>query len=149
MQLDVNALGDLIADLIADAMAPIQKENDELRKKVSEIEARDPQAIKPEPVDVGAIEDAVVAKLLASDRLEALADLAATKAVSDHFEANPVQHGRDADPEQIRDAVAKAAKGWRGWSRSGRRDDRPNRLAAGDHHEGRCDQSRARCRPGW
>jgi hypothetical protein len=108
MQLDVNALGDLIADLIADAMAPIQKENDELRKKVSEIEARDPQAIKPEPVDVGAIEDAVVAKLLASDRLEALADLAATKAVSDHFEANPVQHGRDADPEQIRDAVAKA-----------------------------------------
>lgn len=48
-----------------------------------------------EPVDLDALADAVVAKLLASDRLETLADLAAVKAVADHFEANPVQHGKD------------------------------------------------------
>jgi hypothetical protein len=36
-----------------------------------------------------------VAKLLASDRLETLADLKATEAVAKHFETNPVRHGRD------------------------------------------------------
>ncbi len=48
-----------------------------------------------DPVDLEALADAVVAKLLASDRLATLSDLAATKAVADHFEANPVQNGRD------------------------------------------------------
>lgn len=60
------------------------------------------------PVDLEALADAVVSKLLASDRLVTLADLAAAKAVSDHFEENPVQHGRDADPEMVKSAVAEA-----------------------------------------
>lgn len=47
------------------------------------------------PVDVDAIVDAVLAKLLSSDRLKTLSDLAAAEAVSEHFEANPVQHGKD------------------------------------------------------
>lgn len=47
------------------------------------------------PVDVDAIVDAVVAKLLASDRLRTLSDVAAAEAVAEHFEANPVQHGKD------------------------------------------------------
>jgi hypothetical protein len=46
-------------------------------------------------VDVAAVEDAVVSKLLGSERVDTLVDLAATKAVGDYFEANPVQHGRD------------------------------------------------------
>ncbi|MCD9005225.1 hypothetical protein LDO31_03050 [Luteimonas sp. XNQY3] len=59
-------------------------------------------------VDLGALADLVISKLLASDRLSTLADLAAAKAVSEHFEVHPVQHGRDADPEQIRTTVAEA-----------------------------------------
>lgn len=48
-----------------------------------------------DPVDLNAVADAVVAKLLASDRIDTLSDLAATKAVLDYFEANPVRHGKD------------------------------------------------------
>lgn len=46
-------------------------------------------------VDIDAIVDAVVAKLLTSDRLKTLSDVAAAEAVAEHFEANPVQHGKD------------------------------------------------------
>lgn len=48
-------------------------------------------------VDLNALADVVVAKLLASDRVESLFDLAAAKAVADHFEANPVRHGKDGE----------------------------------------------------
>lgn len=48
-----------------------------------------------EPVDLDLIIDGVVAKLLASERLKTLADVSAGAAVAEHFEANPVQHGRD------------------------------------------------------
>jgi integrin beta 3 len=48
-----------------------------------------------EPVDVAAVADAVIAKLLASDRLKTLAEVSAASAVAEHFEANPIQHGRD------------------------------------------------------
>ncbi|QNH21255.1 hypothetical protein HEP73_02169 [Xanthomonas sp. GW] len=61
-----------------------------------------------EPLDVDAVADAVVAKLLSSDRLQTLIDLATTEAVAKHFEANPVSHGKDADPAAIDKAVAAA-----------------------------------------
>ena len=50
---------------------------------------------KDAEVDVEAIIAGVVAKLLASDKLDTLADIAATEAVVKHFEANPVQHGKE------------------------------------------------------
>lgn len=53
---------------------------------------------KDAEVDVEAIIAGVVAKLLASDRLDTLADLAATEAVAKHFEANPIQHGKEGPP---------------------------------------------------
>lgn len=59
-------------------------------------------------VDLEALADLVVDKMLASPRLLTLVDLATADAVSKHFEANPVQHGRDADPAVI-DLAVKAA----------------------------------------
>jgi hypothetical protein len=61
-----------------------------------------------EPVNVEALEDAVVKRLLAADRLDTLADLKAAEAVERHFEEHPVRDGRDgedASPEQIASAV--------------------------------------------
>lgn len=48
-----------------------------------------------EPVDVGAIVDAVIAKLLDSDRLVTLSDVDVGAAVARYFEENPVRDGRD------------------------------------------------------
>ncbi|REM99146.1 hypothetical protein DSI35_22960, partial [Mycobacterium tuberculosis] len=59
-------------------------------------------------VDLESLADLVVDKLLGSPRLITLLDVATTEAVSKHFEANPVQHGRDADPAAI-DTAVKAA----------------------------------------
>ncbi len=61
-----------------------------------------------DPADLEALADLVVDKMLASQRLLTLVDLATADAVSKHFEANPVQHGRDADPAVI-DLAVKAA----------------------------------------
>lgn len=60
------------------------------------------------PVELEALADLVVDKLLGSARLETLLDLATTAAVAKHFEANPVRHGRDADPAAIEAAVRAA-----------------------------------------
>jgi len=46
-------------------------------------------------VDLAIIESGVVERLLGSERLETLADLAATKAVSEYLEANPIRDGLD------------------------------------------------------
>lgn len=48
-----------------------------------------------EPADVDAIADAVIAKLLGSDRLHVLSETSVGAAVAKYFEENPVQHGRD------------------------------------------------------
>ncbi len=61
-----------------------------------------------DPADLEALADLVVDKMLASPRLLTLVDLATADAVSKHFEANPVLHGRDADPAVI-DLAVKAA----------------------------------------
>ena len=48
-----------------------------------------------EPVDVGAIVDAVIAKLMDSERLVTLSDVDVGAAVARYFEENPVRDGRD------------------------------------------------------
>lgn len=105
MQVDVNALGDLIADLIADAVEPLRKDNAELREKLAALEAREPLKGDPgkdsDPVDVDAIAEAAaeaaVSALFGSERLDTLADLKAAEAVAKHFEANPVRDGKDGE----------------------------------------------------
>lgn len=97
--------GKEIGGLIREAIAPVKRELDELRERAPE--KGDPGQ-DAEPVDVDALADLVVAKLLESPRLLTLVDVATAEAVSKHFEANPVQHGRDADPAMI-EATVKAA----------------------------------------
>ncbi|HGM6729568.1 TPA: hypothetical protein ACKQBZ_000613 [Stenotrophomonas maltophilia] len=97
--------GTEIGGLIREAIAPVKRELQELRERAPE--KGDPGQ-DAEPVDVDALADLVVAKLLESSRLQTLVDLATADAVSKHFEANPVQHGRDADPAVI-EATVKAA----------------------------------------
>lgn len=97
--------GKEIGGLIREAIAPVKRELEELRERGPE--KGDPGQ-DAEQVDVDALADLVVAKLLESPRLLTLVDVATAEAVSKHFEANPVQHGRDADPAVI-EATVKAA----------------------------------------
>ncbi|WP_185750040.1 hypothetical protein [Stenotrophomonas sp. 278] len=59
-------------------------------------------------VDVEALADLVVAKLLASDRLETLLDVGTTAAVEKYFAQHPVRDGKDADPVAIAGMVKEA-----------------------------------------
>jgi len=97
--------GKEIGGLIREAIAPLKQELQELRERGTE--KGDPGR-DADQVDVDALADLVVSKLLESPRLMTLVDLATADAVSKHFEANPVQHGRDADPAVI-DMAVKAA----------------------------------------
>lgn len=97
--------GKEIGGLIREAIAPVKRELEELRERAPE--KGDPGQ-DAEPVDFDALADLVVAKLLESPRLLTLVNVATADSVSKHFEANPVQHGRDADPAVI-EATVKAA----------------------------------------
>lgn len=97
--------GKEIGSLIREAIAPVKRELEELRERAPE---KGEPGQDAESVDVDALADLVVAKLLESPRLLTLVDVATAEAVSKHFEANPVQHGRDADPAVI-EATVKAA----------------------------------------
>lgn len=63
-----------------------------------------------EPVDLDALAELVVGKLLESDKLTTLVDLATASAVAKHLEENPVRDGKDVDPavvaSMVKDAVA-------------------------------------------
>lgn len=97
--------GTEIGALIREAVAPVKRELEELRQRAPE---KGEPGRNADPVDVEALADLVVAKLLDSPRLLTLVDVATADAVSKHFEANPVQNGRDADPAVIQ-ATVKAA----------------------------------------
>lgn len=97
--------GKQIGGLIREAIAPLQRDLTDLRERAPE--KGDPGQ-DAEPVDIGALADLVVAKLLDSPRLLTLVDMATVDAVSKHFEANPVLNGRDADPAVI-EATVRAA----------------------------------------
>src|SRR5690606_19761027 len=77
MQLDVKALGDMIADLIADAVEPLEKANAELRKEIDALKAREPDRIETieesSPVEIDVSD--VVKELLASDGIKQLVGL--------------------------------------------------------------------------
>lgn len=103
--IDPKVFGREIGCLINDALGPVKRDLQELRERAPE---KGEPGEDAEPVDVDALADLVVAKLLESPRLLTLVDVATADAVSKHFQANPVQHGRDADPAVI-EATVKAA----------------------------------------
>lgn len=109
---DPKEFGKQIGALIREALSPLVKQIEELRAELEQVRALKAEPGEPgkdaEQVDEAVIIDGVVAKLLESDRLGTLTDLAATEAVAKHFDENPVQHGKDADPEQVRQLVADA-----------------------------------------
>ncbi|MEN5285757.1 hypothetical protein ABE494_07375 [Stenotrophomonas lactitubi] len=102
---DPNEFGKQIGALIREATSSLRRELEEL--KARPLQKGDPGK-DADQVDVESLADLVVEKLLGSPRLITLLDVATTDAVSKHFEANPVQHGRDADPVAI-DTAVKAA----------------------------------------
>ncbi|MEN5220491.1 hypothetical protein [Stenotrophomonas sp. TWI602] len=102
---DPKEFGKHIGALIREATAALRLELEELKARPLQKGENGKDA---DPVDVESLADLVVNKLLGSPRLITLLDVATTEAVSKHFEANPVQHGRDADPAAI-DTAVKAA----------------------------------------
>lgn len=97
--------GKELGGIIREALSPVNARLDELSAR----EAPKGEPGKDAPaVDLDSLADAVVAKLLASDRLETLVDMATAKAVGDYFTDNPVQHGKDADPGLVEEMVSRA-----------------------------------------
>lgn len=136
--LDLKALGEQIADLIADAVEPLHKQIATLHEQVRVLDGRQPERGEQGPRgDAGADgapgdkgdpgepgrdgKDAepvlvadVVAELVKTEVLAPLIDLLVAEAVAKHFEANPVQHGRDGkDGADGRDG-ADGARGLQG-----------------------------------
>lgn len=97
--------GKEIGALIREAIAPVTREVEELRERRPE--KGDPGQ-DAKPVDVDALADLVVAKLLDSPRLLTLVDVATADAVSKHFQANPVRDGRDVELAVVADMVKEA-----------------------------------------
>lgn len=131
MQLDVNALGDMIAELIADAVEPLIKEIATLRASQppqGERGEKGEPGKDAEPLDASAVADEVIAKLLESDRLETLATLKAAEAVAEHFAANPVQHGKDGERGERGEPGEKGADGKDGVGLAGAIIDRSGSL---------------------
>jgi hypothetical protein len=91
----VRELAGVVKGHVAAAFGPLAQRVKALEERQPERGEKGEPGRDAEPVDLEGLADAVVAKLLASDRVATLVDLAATKAVADYFEANPVKHGRD------------------------------------------------------
>jgi hypothetical protein len=91
----VKELAGVVKSHVAAAFGPLAQRVKALEERQPERGEKGEPGRDAEPVDLEGLADSVVAKLLASDRVATLVDLAATKAVADYFEANPVQHGRD------------------------------------------------------
>lgn len=119
---NIRDLSALVKELAPVVKAHVASVFGPLAERVKALEARQPergekgdpgQAGKDaDPVDADAIADAVIERLLASDRLDTLADLKAAEAVAKHFEANPVRDGKDGErgPQGERGAEGPAGK---------------------------------------
>lgn len=81
--IDPTEFGKAMGAIVRDAIAP-------LVQRIAALEANESPT-----VDVDALVSDTVATIMASDRLDTLADLAAAKAVAEHLAANPVRDGKD------------------------------------------------------
>lgn len=96
--LDPTEFGKAMGAIVSNAIAPLQKRIEELEARAPERgEKGDPgsDGKDAEPLDADAIVAELVAKLLVNDGLKTLADMAASSAVVEYLQANPVQHGKE------------------------------------------------------
>lgn len=93
--LDPVEFGKAMGSIVSSAIAPLQKRIDELEARTPERGEKGEAGKDAEPLDADAIVAELVAKLLASDGLKTLADMAASSAVVEYLQANPVQHGKE------------------------------------------------------
>lgn len=91
----VKELGGVVKSHVATAFAPLAARIKALEDRSPERGEKGEPGRDADPVDTEALSDDVVAKLLASDRVQTLIDLAVAEGIAKHFEANPVQNGRD------------------------------------------------------
>jgi len=92
---DPVEFGRAVGETIREAVAPLVKRIEQLEARAPERGLQGDPGKDAEPVDVAAVVDAAVSKLLTSDRLETLADLKAAEAVAKHLETNPIPAGCD------------------------------------------------------
>lgn len=95
--LDPVEFGKAMAAIVRDAQAPLLKRIEQLEQR--QLERGDkgdpgPPGVDAEPIDV----KDVVAELLSGAEIKTLVDLHVAEAVQKHFEAHPVQHGKDGAP---------------------------------------------------
>lgn len=95
--LDAIEFGKTMAAIVKDALAPLYERIESLERRETPTAVKGDPGKDAEPVDIEAIANEVVAKLLASDRIDTLTDLKAAEAVSKHFEDNPVRDGKDGE----------------------------------------------------
>lgn len=89
--LDPEKFGELVAGLVKKAIEPCLE-------RMAAVE--DALNTLPQPV--------AIADLLGADELKTMVDLQVTESVAEFFEANPVEHGKDADPAVIAQMVKTA-----------------------------------------
>jgi hypothetical protein len=102
--LDPIEFGKTVAAIVRDHSEP-------LLKRIEQLEARQPErgdkgdkgdkGQDADPIDV----KEVVAELLSGPEVKTLVDLHCAEAVQKHFEANPIQHGKDGDKGDKGDSI--------------------------------------------
>jgi hypothetical protein len=129
----VKELASVVKAHVSAAFAPLAERVKALEDRTPERGEKGDPGRDAEPVDVSAVVDAVVARLLVSERMETLADLAVVNALAEYLKENPVQHGRDGADGRAGDKGEKGDPGEAGKDGAGVSDlliDRDGNLVA-------------------
>lgn len=118
--LDVAKFVGELHEYIARAIAPMTARIKELESRPEPEMLQGPAGEKgdpgkdADPVDLEALADLVLAKLLVSERLDTLADLKAAEAVALYIEEHPIRDGQDGLPGRDGERGEKGAPGANG-----------------------------------
>jgi hypothetical protein len=94
--LDPVEFGKAMAAIVGERIAPLQKRIEQLEARQPERGDKGDKGDKGQDADPIDVKD-VVAELLSGPEVKTLVDLHCVEAVQKHFEANPIQHGKDGD----------------------------------------------------
>lgn len=115
--IDPTEFGKAMGAIVRVAVEPLQR-------RIDELEARQPERGEKgepgtaghdaEPLDGDAIAATITAALLSGDGLKTLVDLQVAESIAEHFEANPLQPGKDGQPGEKGDPGDRGEKGMDG-----------------------------------